>query len=124
MDPNLNAALGQVRVILLIVAGILADEGFGHTGLYKIILVAAGSVVALGSALWAFYNSLVNFRKARAVGVQAALNMVQAGKAIDVNGQVVSKIGAGTTPFKEATVKSSEEIIANFGPKPSDIAKS
>jgi hypothetical protein len=123
-DPNFNAVLTQVQALLICVGTVMAKAGFENTSSYKWVMLGSGSIVAVGSALWGVYNALVNLRRARAVGVQASLNMVQAGKALTSDGQIVTQIGPDTTPFKPATLQTSDQIVADFGPKASAIAKS
>src|ERR1700679_2276991 len=116
MNQNLNAFLTQLRVVLIILGSILADQGLDHTVVYRWLMVASGSVIVLGNALWALYSSYTNWRRAAAVGSQATLNMVAANKAIDRNGNPVSQIGPDTTPFKPVTEATVTEIVKNFAP--------
>lgn len=125
MNPNLNAFLAQVRVFLLLIGGFMVEQGFDHTTAYKWIMVAAGSIVVLGNAVWALWSSYANWRKASAVGVAAGINMTVQGKAVTESGEVISKFSAeaSDTPPKPVTVASAAEIVANFAPPPATIAK-
>lgn len=122
MNPNLNATLSALRVLLITIGSVMADQGLAHSTAYSYVMMAAGSIMVIGPAVWAVWSSIVNWRKAASVGAQSTLNMVAANKAIDVNGNVVSQIGPDTTPFKPVTESTTVDIIKNFPPA-SPIAK-
>lgn len=123
MNPNLNAFLSQLRVVLIILGSLLAEQGMDHTIVYKYLLVASGSVVVLGNALWALWASYSNWRKASAVGVQAGINLTASGQALSEAGEVISQFSsAAATPPKPVTVATAAEIVANFGPNPGEIS--
>lgn len=117
MNPALNAFLSNVRILLVLVGGTMVELGLDHLPEYKWIMIASGSVVVLGNAVWAAYSSFVNWRKASAVGVAAGINMTIQGKALDSAGAPISAFSpAAETPPKPVTVESAAEIVANFAP--------
>ena len=122
-DPNINGILASMRILLLTIGGVMATKGLENTGAYFWIMTAAGGIMAVGSAAWGVYSSFVNFRRARAVGVQAGINMTVQGKALAEDGSVVSHVGPDTTPVKPVTLATSDKIIEDFGPPGRSIAK-
>ena len=125
MNPNLNAFLTSVRTLLLVAGGLLAEHGLEHSTYYSWIMIGAGSVMVVGPAIWGVWSSLINWHKAAAVGVAAGIAMTVQGKAVTESGEVISKFSADTsdTPPKAVTVASAAEIVANFAPPTSTIAK-
>lgn len=125
MNPNLNAFLSQLRIVLVIIGSLMAEQGFDHTTIYRWLMIISGSIVVLGNALWALWSSYINWRKASAVGVAAGINMTVQGKALTESGQPISAFSpAADTPPKPVTVASAADIVANFAPPTSSIAKS
>lgn len=124
MNPNLNAFLTQLKLFLIVIGTLLAEQGFDHTAVYKWIMVASGSVLIVGNAAWALWASYSNWRKASAVGVAAGINMTVQGKAITDDGHPIAAFSPdAATPPKAVTVASAKEIVANFAPPTSEIAK-
>lgn len=125
MNPNLNAFLTQLKLFLVLIGGIMAEQGLEQTTVYHYIMLIAGSILVVGNAAWALWASYSNWRNASAVGVAAGINMTVQGKAITQDGTVISKFGAEseTTPPKPVTVATAAEIVANFAPS-TTIAKS
>jgi len=122
-DPNINGILASIRILLITVGGVMATKGLENTGAYFWVMTAAGSIMVVGPAVWGVYSSFVNFRRARAVGVQAGINMAVQGKALASDGSVISHVGPDTTPALDVTLATSDEIINKFGPVASTIAK-
>lgn len=116
MNPNLNAFLTQLKLFLVLIGGLMAEQGLDHTTAYKWVMLVAGSCVALGSSAWALWASFANWRKAAAVGVQAGINLTTSGQAVDHDGKVISSFAPGATPPMPVTVASAAEIIKNFAP--------
>lgn len=123
MNPNLNAFLASVRSFLLILGGLMVEQGLDHTTIYKYLLLAAGSVVVVGNGAWAVWSSYSNWRKASAVGVAAGVNMAVQGKAVADDGTVISKFNGEGTPPKPVTVATAAQIVKDFAPT-EPIAKS
>lgn len=123
MNPKLNAFLAQVRVVLLLIGGYMAEQGLDHTTTYKWIMFVAGAILVLGNALWALWASFSNFWKASAVGVQAGINLTVAGKALAADGTTLVSANDGSTPPKPVTVATAAEIVKDFAPA-APIAKS
>lgn len=124
MNPNLNAVLAQLRVVLIVIGTLMAEQGYDHTTAYKWIIVASGAVMVLGNALWALWASISNWWKAAAVGTQSGINLVLSGKALAADGKtLVSQIGPDTTPALQVTIASTKEIAKDFPPA-APIAKS
>lgn len=124
MNPNLNAFLAQLRIVLIVFGSILAEQGLDHSAIYKWVMFGAGSVVVLGNALWALWASFSNWRKASAIGVAAGINMTAQGKAVTDDGQPISAFSSeAVTPPKAVTIASAAEIVANFAPPSASIAK-
>jgi hypothetical protein len=122
-DPNINGILASIRILLITIGGVMAGDGLTNTTAYHWVMIGAGSIMVVGPAIWGVYSSFVNFRRARAVGVQAGINMAVQGKALASDGSVISHFGPDATPSKDVTLKSSDEIITKFGPVASTIAK-
>lgn len=124
MNPNLNAFLTQLRVVLLLIGGYMAEQGLDHTTTYKWVIFAGGAVLVLGNALWALWASFANFWKAAAIGTQSGINLVLSGKALAADGKtLVSQIGSETTPVKQVTIETTKEIVNDMAPS-APIAKS
>ena len=92
-------------------------------------LMISGAIVSvLGAAavmIWGYINGArteAAAKQAVAIGVQSGINLTIAGKALANDGSVVSK-NDGSTPPKLVTEKTAADIVANFGPAPSEIAK-
>lgn len=117
MNPNLNATLTAIRALLMAIGGVLLDKGLGNTAAYFWIETIAGSLFVIGPGIWGVYSSIVNWRKAAAVGSQATLNMVAAGKAVDQQGEPISQFSPDATPPKAVTVASVTAIVRDFGPE-------
>lgn len=115
-DPNVQAVLSQIRAVLVFAGGIMASLGYANTSAYHLIMIASGAVVAGGSAIWGLYTALVTLRKARAVGVQAGINLATSGQAIDSQGNIISKFAPGATPPKQVTLQTSDQIVKDFAP--------
>lgn len=116
MNPNLNAFLSSLRALLLVIGGLLAEHGLEHTTYYSDVMIAAGAVMVVGPAIWGVWSALVNWHKAAAIGSQATLNMVAAGKAIAADGTTLTAVGTGTTPPKAVTIATAAEIVKDFAP--------
>lgn len=116
MNPNLNATLSSIRVLLIVLGSVLADQGLGHTEVYKWIMIASGAVMVVGPAVWAVWSSISNWHKAAAVGVAAGVNMALQGKALAADGVTVVLKNDGSTPPKPFTVATATEVVKDFAP--------
>jgi len=117
MNPNLNAFLTQLKLFLVLVGGLMAEQGYDHTTAYKWVMLASGSCIALGSSAWALWASFANWRKAAAVGVAAGINLTVAGKAVTDDGKVISQFATpDATPPKPVTVETAAQIVKDFAP--------
>lgn len=116
MNPNLNATLSAIRALLMVLGTMLAGKGLTDTAAYFWIETIAGSIMVLGPAIWGVYSSIANWRKAAAMGSQATLNMVAAGKAVDQHGAPISQFSPDATPPKAVTVASAAAIVRDFAP--------
>lgn len=123
MNPNLNAFLTQLKLFLIVMGTLLAEQGMDHTTVYKWIMFAAGAVLVVGNAAWALWASYENWRKAAAVGVQAGINLTASGKALAEDGETVVSVNNGSTPPKPVTVETAAQIVKDFAPA-TPIAKS
>lgn len=109
----------------LIVAGgsYLIGKGIINSDTFNAILEVA---TVLGPLAWGLY---VNWQKSEqtkviaAVGVQAGVNLVAAGQAVDQKGKTINALKPSVT-LKPVTVESATQIVAKFGPAPGSIAKS
>ena len=115
--------LKQAQFLLIAVGAVMIHLGLDHGEAYKIITVAAGSGMVVGTAAWGLWSSYQNFRKASAIGVQAGINLTVSGKALAADGHTVVSENDGTTPPLPVTLASAAQIVSSFGPKPSDIQR-
>jgi len=122
MNPNLNAFLSSVRALLLVIGGLLAEHGLEHSTYYSDVMIAAGSIMVVGPAIWGVWSSITNWHKAAAVGAQSGINMVLSGKALAADGKtLITQIGPDSTPVKPVTVATAAEIVKDFAPPTSSI---
>lgn len=121
-NANLNATLSALRYLLVVLGGILAQQGLSQTPEYKYVMLASGSIMIIGPAVWGVWAALVNWHRATAVGVQAGINLTVSGHALDTNGAVVGA-NDGTTPPLPVTLATAAKIVTDFGPSPASISK-
>lgn len=111
--------LSAVRYLLMFAGGVLAAKGYIKNadvdGLVTAILIVAPPV-------WAWFDNQIKARRV-AVGVQAGINMTVAGNALAADGVTVVSRNDGSTPPLPVTQATASQIVADFGPKPSSIAK-
>lgn len=124
MSPAANGVLSAIRYLLVTLGTYLAANGYASAG--NNIELAAGAVMIVGPAIWGVYSAVQKYRKVRAVGVQAGINLAVSGRALDANGNMISQFQASdaTTPPKPVTLKTAAEIVKSFGPSTQEIAKS
>ena len=118
-----NGLLSALRAVLLLFGAWLAQNGDGQTGIYHDAEMTASAILIIGPAIWGIYAAVSNLFKAHAVGVQAGINLTVSGNALASDGKTVVAENNGATPPKPVTYATAQEIIANFGPKPSDILR-
>lgn len=123
MNPNLNALLSSLRALLITIGGVMAAKGLENTGAYFWVMTAAGSTMVVGPAIWGVWSAFSNWRKASAVGVQAGVNMTVAGKALATDGVTVVTSNDGSTPPLQVTLATAAQIVKDFAPPTSSIAK-
>lgn len=124
VDPNVNAILTNLSNLLKVFGGLLAANGFASSGLYFWSQLIAGAILVIGPAIWDTWNAIQNLRKAKAVGVAAGINLVHSGSAVSQDGESITSVGApDAVPPKPVTLASADEIVKNFAPDPSTIAK-
>lgn len=120
-NPKVQALFTQLRMLLIAVGAVLAYAGFGASPAYKYAMIASGAVAIVCPAAWDFFSTVAALFKSQAVGVQAGINLVTSGEAIDKEGNIISKFNAGATPPKAVTLVTAPEIVKNYGP--SAVAK-
>ena len=122
-DPTISALFASLRLFLVMLGAAMAGAGLAATPAYHFIMVYGGIAVAVGPSAWGVYASYVNVRRARAVGVVSGMRIVADREALAPDGSVVTHISAETTPFKDVTLATSDQIVEKYGPIPSSIAK-
>ena len=122
-DPQFNAFLANLRILLVAIGSVMAYEGWEHSAIYSYVMIASGAIMVVGPAAWATWSSFVNWRKASAVGVQAGINLTVSGKALAADGKTVVSENNGTTPPLAVTLATAAEIVKDFAPATSSIAK-
>lgn len=124
MNPQLNAFLAQLRIVLIIIGTLMAEQGFDHSTFYKWIMVGSGTIVVFGNALWALWSTFTNWWKAAAVGAAAGIAMTAQGKALDHDGNAISAFSPeAETPPLPVTISSAKDIVKEFAPPTASIAK-
>jgi hypothetical protein len=117
MDPKFNAFLTQLKLFLVLVGGLMAEQGLAHTSVYKYLMLVSGSLLVIGNSLWALWASFDNWWKAAAIGAQSGINLTLSGHALAADGEtVISQITPGSTPTKQVTEATTKEIVKNFAP--------
>ena len=122
-DPQFNAMLANLRILLAALGAVMAREGYEHTTAYSIVIQISGSILVIGPLARAAYSSFVNWRKASAAGVQAGINLTVSGKALASDGKTVVSENDGTTPPLAVTLATAAEIVKDFAPPTASIAK-
>lgn len=123
MDSNLTALLSAISNLCKVAGVILAAHGLADTGFYFWLQIAGGSVMFIGPAIWDVYVAIVNIRKASAIGVAAGILMTTSGKALASDGKTVVSLNDGATPPLMPTQATAAQIVKDFGPLSSEIAK-
>ena len=123
-DPKINSLLVSISNFLKLVAVFLGAHGYGQSGIVANLELGSAAVLFLGPAAWDVWSLIASIRKSKAQGVQAGINLVVAGKAVDSDGAPVSKIDPDATPPKPVTLASAAEIVKDFAPPASAIQKS
>lgn len=125
VDPN-DATLAPVwtalRIFLLSIGAAMLDHGFtAKSNAYTTVTIAAGLVTTIGPAAWGVYAAFTNARRARrarAVAVQAGVNLVTSGAALSDDGRLLSVTHptGSSTPPKPVTEATAAQIVRNFAP--------
>ena len=113
-EANLNALFSALRTVLLLIGAFLVQNGIGQSGAYKEIELLASAILIIGPGAWGIYAAITNLLKAHQDGVNAALKLVAAGKALDVNGNLIAPTPT-TTPPLPATRASAHQIVETYG---------
>lgn len=74
-DAQLHTILVSLRALLLALGGILADQGLEGSGIYRIVMLAASTILIVGPLVWGVWSAIASVRKANlvtAVAVQKA----------------------------------------------------
>jgi hypothetical protein len=118
INPQAMAFLAALRILLITIGAVMADQHWGSSGAYHAVMTAAGLVMVIGPAAWGLWDTFWALVRSQAAGVQAGLNLVEYGRALDDKGQLVP----ATTQLKPVTLASADKIMRIFGPKfPRDI---
>ena len=121
-SASMNGVWSSLRALLIALGGALVTGGIITTTskAYMMIMFASGAVLVIGPAIWGVYTSVmrvINNRKKVVTAMNATLNLVASGKALDASGSVIPYAVAGSTPPKAVTETSAPEIVKNFGTK-------
>lgn len=116
MNQNIISLLNSISILAKILGTLLAAHGAGDSGLAFWLQIIAGSSVVVGSAVWDIWEKIQAIRMAKAIGVQAGVNLTVAGKALAADGVSVVGVNNGTTPPKAVTIATAAQIVADFGP--------
>lgn len=123
IDPKLNALLTSVSNLIKLGGAALAAKGLISPGIASDIEIWSGLVLVVGPLVWDVWNAVQGLRKAKAVGVQAGINLTASGQAVDSEGNAISRYAPDATPPKPVTLESAAEIVKTYGPAPADIGK-
>lgn len=115
-DPNVTKLLIAVSGLCKILGLLLVAHGLGDSKVYFWVQTVGGSVMIVGPAIWDVWMSIAGFAKARAVGVQAGINLTASGKAVADDGTVISSFSGEGTPPKPVTIATAAQIVKDFGP--------
>jgi hypothetical protein len=118
-DDGMDAVWTSLRILLLAIGVAMASAGLGSSKAYAYIMVAAGSVSAIGSAAWGVWTAIrraAQKRQDMAKAVAAGINLVVAGQALTGQGALLQVANPDSTPPKPVTEKSAAEIIKSFAP--------
>lgn len=122
MNPKILAVFAAGRGLCIAAGAAMVALNLGDTHTYKIVMQVAGSIMVVGPILWAVVEKLVTFGRALAAAVQAGIDLTLSGKAVDSQGEPISRFSPDATPPKQVTVASATEIIKDFAPAPGAIA--
>lgn len=127
MTPQMKGVLSAISNLCKVFGVVLAANGLASSGLYFWAQVIGGSIMVIGPAIWDVYEAISNAiasKRAQAVGVAAGINLTVSGAALAADGKTVVSANDGSTPPKPVTMETAEQIVKDFGPAPSTIAKS
>lgn len=117
-DPQINALLSAIRTLLvtlgtgLVSAGVLTKE----SPVYFWIMTASGLVLVVGPAAWGVWvavQHVMAVKAAATAGVNAGINLVVAGHALNTDGTTIAASPA-SKPLP-ASNESAQSIIHDFG---------
>lgn len=125
VQPVVNAAINNptqasfytaARYILMLGGTWLATHGYIQNSEVNGLVSA---VMIIGPIIWGIAQNYINTHtanKQKVVAMNATLNLVASGKAVDSSGSVIPYAVPGSTPPKPITETSAPEIVANFAP--------
>lgn len=123
-DPKINSLLVSISNFLKLAALFLGAHGFANSGVAADLELGSAAVLFLGPAGWDVWAGVWSIRKSKAVGVQAGINLTISGKTVDSKGDPISSFSPDASPPKPVTIASATEIVKDFGPASTEIAKS
>lgn len=123
MNPNVLAFFAALRGLLIAVGAVMVSLNLNDTHAYGLVMQASGLVLVVGPLLWAVFEKLVTLKKTLAAAVQAGIELVRSGNAVDSEGTPISRFSPEAPPPKPVTVASAAEIIKDYAPPASTIEK-
>lgn len=99
-----------VRALLITVGSALAANGYGDSHVYKIVELAAGTVMIVGPAAWGVWTAFQNTRKKKEL-VTTAVNAERTRAAVEADPVRTTEAG---TPLP-ATPAEAHDIVKTFG---------
>jgi hypothetical protein len=123
MNPNVLAFFSALRGVLIAVGAAMVSLNMGQTHYYGLVMQASGLVMVVGPLLWAVFEKLVTLKKTLAAAVQAGIDLVMSGEAVDKEGKPISSLDPDAAPPRQVTVASAAQIIKDLAPPPSSIEK-
>ena len=109
--------LAAIQALLFAVETWLTQYDLGSPIVIQWLKAIAGGVIVIGTALGAVYVAFQKLATTKTTAVNAALNLVASGEAVDVHGNQITP-GPNATPFKPATEESAQKIVADYGAVP------
>jgi hypothetical protein len=123
MNANVLAFFSALRGVLIAIGSAMMALNLQDTSYYAHVMQASGLVMIAGPMLWAVFEKLVTLKKTAAAAVQAGINLVRSGAAVDHEGNIMVSVGPDTSPPAPVTVQSAQQIIKDFAPAASSIEK-
>jgi hypothetical protein len=115
-DTSMDPVWSALRAAVIAIGGGLVSYGLASK---STVTIAAALTPTVAAALWGLYVAWTRAHQkklAQAVGVQAGINLVVAGKALTDSGSLLTVNAPDATPPKPVTLASAEQIVKNFAP--------